>query len=170
MSLDALPQRIARSAALLLAALAMSWPRHGLAAGILHLPRAELRLEPGKPPGELLAENRGDSPLYLDVEQQLLLNPGSKPEVLTPVGETEQPSLLVTPNRLILAPGQKYRMNLRILNQPARTQVWRITFRPRERVTLDPGEADNSAAPLVINMAYGVLIYQIAASAPPGTP
>ncbi|MGS1007219.1 hypothetical protein [Achromobacter anxifer] len=170
MSLSALLQRFARRAACLLAALALPWPQHGLAAGILHLPRAELRLEPGKAPGELLAENRGDSPLYLDVEQQLLLNPGSMPEVLVPVGETEQPGLLVTPNRLIVAPGQKYRMNLRILNPPARTQVWRITFRPRERVILDPGAADNSAAPLIINMAYGVLIYQIAESAQPVTP
>lgn len=167
MSLGAHLRRIARSAAFLLAALALPWPQHGLAAGILYLPRAELRLEPDHAPPELLAENRGDSPLYLDVEQQLLLNPGSMPEVLTPVGETGQPSLLVTPNRLILAPGQKYRMNLRILNRPARTQVWRITFRPRERVILKPGPADDSAAPLVINVAYGVLIYQFAESAQP---
>ncbi|CAB3820896.1 hypothetical protein [Achromobacter anxifer] len=167
MSPNALLQRIARSAAFLLFALALPWPHCGLAAGILHLPRAELRLESGKTPGELLAENRGDSPLYLDVEQQLLLNPGSMPEVLVPVGETEQPGLLVTPNRLVLAPGQKYRMNLRILTPPARTQVWRITFRPRERVILEPGEAHGSAAPLIINMAYGVLIYQIAESAQP---
>lgn len=167
MSLQALLRRTGPRAALLLAALALSWSQHGHAAGILHLSRAELRLEPGKTPGELLAENRGDSPLYLDVEQQLLLNPGAMPEVLVPVGETEQPGLLVTPNRLILAPGQKYRMNLRILNQPARTQVWRITFRPRERVILDPGTADSIGAPLLINMAYGVLIYQIAESAQP---
>ncbi len=170
MSLHALPPRIARLATCFLAALALAWSQHGWAAGILHLPRAELRLEPGRTPGELLAENRGDNPLYLDVEQQLLLNPGSTPEALVPVGETEQPSLLVTPNRLILAPGQKYRMNLRILSTPSRTQVWRITFRPRARVILDSGAADNSAAPLVINMAYGVLIYQIAESARPGTP
>lgn len=167
MSLDTLRRRIARPPSLLLAALALSWLQHGVAAGILHLPRAELRLEPGKPPGELLAENRGNSPLYLDVKQQLLLNPGSMPEVLVPVGETEQPGLLVTPDRLILAPGQKYRMNLRILNTPARTQVWRITFRPRERVMLDTSAADGNAAPLIINMAYGVLIYQIAESAQP---
>lgn len=167
MSLDALPQRIALSAAFLLGALALASPQHGLAAGILHLPRAELRLEPGKTPGELLAENRGDNPLYLEVEQQLLLNPGSTPEVLAPLGEIERPSLLVTPNRLILAPGQKYRMTLRILNPPARTQVWRLTFRPRERVILDSGYADNNATPLIINMAYGVLIYQIAESAQP---
>ncbi len=167
MSLCVLHRRLARHAACLLAALALPWPQHGLAAGILHLPRAELRLEPGKPPGELLVENRGDSPLYLEVEQRLLLNPGVMPEALVPVGEAEQPGLLVTPNRLILAPGQKYRMNLRILSLPARTQVWRITFRPRERVMLDSGAADGNAAPLIINMAYGVLIYQIAERAQP---
>jgi len=166
MSLHALSRRIARRAAFGVAALALPLPQHGLAAGILHLPRAELRLESDKVPGELLAENRGESPLYLDVEQQLLLNPGSTPEVLVPVGKTEQPSLLVTPNRLILAPGQKYRMNLRILNAPSRTQVWRVTFRPRERVILHPAEADESA-PLIINMAYGVLIYQIGEHAQP---
>lgn len=166
MSLHTLARRLACRAVFVIAALALPWPQHGLAAGSLHLPRAELRLEPGRAPGELLAENRGNSPLYLDVEQQLLLNPGSTPEMLVPVGETEQPGLLVTPNRLILAPGQKYRMNLRILSTPTRTQVWRITFRPRERVILNGGEADGSA-PLIINMAYGVLIYQIAEHAQP---
>ncbi|MGB3433893.1 hypothetical protein [Achromobacter sp.] len=166
MSLHALPRRIARRTAFVVAALTLPWPQHGLAAGSLHLPRAELRLEPGKAAGELLAENRGDSPLYLDVEQQLLLNPGSTPEILVPVGETEQPGLLVTPNRLILAPGQEYRMNMRVLSTPARTQVWRITFRPRERVIVNPGEVDGSA-PLILNMAYGVLIYQIAAHPQP---
>ena len=167
MNLAAIGWRLAQRAAFLGATLVPFWPLHGMAAGILHLPRAELRLEPGRAPGELLAENRGDSPLYLDVEQKLLLNPGSTPEVLVPVGETEQPGLLVTPNRLILAPGQKYRMNLRVLSTPARTQVWRITFRSRERVILNAGEADGSTAPLIINMAYGVLIYQIADSAQP---
>ena len=136
MSLRALARPFACRATFIFAVLALPWPQHGLAAGVLHLPRAELRLDPGKAPGELLAENLGDSALYLDVEQQLLLNPGSMPEVLVPVGKTEQPSLLITPNRLILAPGQKYRMSLRILNTPARTQVWRVTFRPRERVIL----------------------------------
>ena len=166
MSVHVLPRRFARRTAFIVAALTLPWPQHGQGAGILHLPRAELRLEPGRAPSELLAENRGDSPLYLDVEQHLLLNPGSMPEVLAPVGETERPSLLVTPKRLILAPGQKYRMSVRVLHAPARTQVWRITFRPRERVILNGGEADGSA-PLIINMAYGVLIYQTAEHAQP---
>ncbi len=166
MSRHTLSRQFARSTAFIVAALALLSPLQGLGAGILHLSRAELRLEPGRAPGELLAENRGDSPLYLDVEQQLLRNPGSTPEVLVPVSETEQPGLLVTPNRLILAPGQQYLMSVRVLNTPARTQVWRITFRPRKRVILDGGEADGSA-PLIINMAYGVLIYQIAEHAQP---
>ena len=156
-----------RRAAHILAALALLWPLHGTANGILHLQRAELQLEPGKAPGDLLVENRGDSPLYLDVEQKLLLNPGSSPGVLVPVGETEQPSLLIAPSRLILAPGQKYRMTLRILHTPARTQVWRVTFRPRQRLILKAGETDTAAPPLVINMAYGVVIYQLATSIQP---
>lgn len=156
-----------RRAVLVIATLAAGWPQHGMTAGMLHLPRAELRLEPGQTPGELLAENRGDSPLYLDVEQKLLLNPGATPEVLVPIAQTEQPTLLVTPNRLILAPGQKYRMTLRVLQTPARTQVWRITFRPRERVILQPGEAGETATPLVIRMAYGVVIYQTAKATQP---
>lgn len=166
MNLPAIAWRRLRRAALLVATLAVSWPLHGMAAGILHLSRAELRLEPGETPGELLAENRGDSPLFLDVEQKLLLNPGSSPEALVPVGETERPGLLVTPNRLILAPGQKYRMTLHVLNAPARTQVWRITFRPRERLVLSPGAADTVDAPLVISLGYGVVVYQIAKTAP----
>lgn len=167
MNLQALVWWLTRHTTLLVATLGLPWPQPGLAAGILHLPRAELRLEPGKAPGELLAENRGDTPLYLDVEQKLLINPGSAPEVLVPLGETDQPGLLVSPSRLILAPGQKYRMSLRVLSTPARTQVWRITFRPRERVILNPSETDGTAGPLIINMAYGVLIYQIAKSAQP---
>lgn len=158
--------RIRRCAALA-ASLVLLWPLPGAAAGILHLSRSELRLEPGAAPGELYAENRGDGPLYLDVEQKLLLNPGFSPEVLVPIGQTEQPGLLVTPNRLVLSPGQKYRMTLNVLNTPDRTQIWRLTFRPRERLILTYGESASAATPLAISLGYGVVINQVGRTAEP---
>lgn len=134
-----------------------------MAAGILKLSRTELTLEPGIPASELYVENTGDTPLYLNVEQHLLTNPGDTPEHLVPVAEVKQPSLFVLPGRLTLAPGQKYRMALKELSTPSRTQVWRITFRPKERVLVDAGESEGAPAPLFINVGYGVVIYQRAA-------
>lgn len=79
------------------------------AGGILSLSQAELTLPlRGRLP-ELVVENRGDGPLYLEVQQQLLTNPGLKPEILIDVGHTESPSLLVIPSHLILGLDKKER-------------------------------------------------------------
>ena len=131
-----------------------------MAAGVLKLSRAELTLEPGQPAGELYVENAGDTPLYLDVEQHLLLNPGDTPERLVPVGDVEKPTLLVSPGRLAVAPGQKYRIGLKVLAVPSQTNVWRITFRPNERILVDASSSDGAPAPLFVNVGYGVVIYQ----------
>lgn len=131
-----------------------------LAAGVLKLSRTELILEPGKHLPQLDAENIGDTPLYLEVEQQQLLNPGLLPEHLLPIGKVQRPSLLVAPDRLVLAPGQKRRMTLRVLATPAQTRVWRLTFRPKERLQVD---TQTRAAPLVLSVGYGVVIYQLGA-------
>ncbi|WP_321959002.1 hypothetical protein [Burkholderia cenocepacia] len=133
-----------------------------LAAGILKLSRMELTLAPEKPVGELWAENIGDTPLYLDITQHWVANPGESPERLVPVEEVRQPTLLVLPGRLALAPGQKYRMTLKALDIPRRSQVWRLTFRPRERIAIDAGDAESAVAPLFISVGYGVVIYQMA--------
>ncbi|WP_423382273.1 hypothetical protein [Burkholderia sp. LMG 32019] len=136
-----------------------------LAAGVLKLSRTELTLEPGKPPGELYVENVGDTPLYLSVEQTLLTNPGQTPEHLVPVSAVSRPGLLVLPNRLTVAPGQKYRIGLRTFDTPpgtpADTQVWRVTFRPKERIVVDTVQGDGAHAPLFVSVGYGVLIYQL---------
>ncbi|ALX14383.1 hypothetical protein P350_22815 [Burkholderia cepacia JBK9] len=131
-----------------------------VAAGVLKLSRVELTLEPGRPPGELYVENVGDTPLYLDVEQHLLTNPGEAPERRVPIAEVARPSLLVLPGRLSLAPGQRYRMVLKELSVPSRPQVWRVTFRPNERVRVEGGERKGAAAPLFVKIGYGVVIYQ----------
>ncbi|KVN02996.1 hypothetical protein [Burkholderia diffusa] len=131
------------------------------AAGILKLSRTEMTLAPGKPAGELWAENVGDSPLYLDVTQQLVANPGQTPERLVPVGDVPQPGLLVTPDRLALAPGQKYRLSLKELHELSETQVWRVTFRPRERIIVDAGQTEGAPMPLIVSVGYGVAIYQL---------
>ncbi|MBK5408894.1 hypothetical protein JFU58_10120 [Pseudomonas sp. TH34] len=140
---------------LLLALFAMQ----GMAAGVLKLSRTELKLEPGKPAPELYVENTGDTQLYLEVEQKLLLNPGQTPEHLVPIQEVERPELLVTPGRLVLAPGQKHRMVIKELELPSRTQIWRVTFRPKERLVINAG--GGAPPPLVVSVGYGAVIYQL---------
>ncbi|MFC6299301.1 hypothetical protein GNF76_04925 [Pseudomonas sp. CCM 7893] len=130
----------------------------GMAEGVLKLSRTELKLEPGKPAHTLYVENTGDTPLYLEVKQELLLNPGQTPEHLVPIQEVERPSLLITPGRLVLAPGQKRRMVIRELKPPTRTLVWRVTFRPKEQLVID---AEGVSAPLVVSVGYGTVIYQL---------
>ncbi|MGR4041279.1 hypothetical protein P7C00_20365 [Pseudomonas sp. JDS08PS003] len=140
------------------------WSPAGLAAGVLKLSRTELRFTPDEPQGELYAQNTGDTPLYLEVDQRLVLNPGQSPEHLLAIHEVQRPSLLVTPGRLVLAPGQKYRMTLKALKTPTSNQVWRITFRPRERLIVEAGTDAGQPAPLAVSVGYGVVIYQRAAN------
>ncbi|ALR76425.1 hypothetical protein [[Enterobacter] lignolyticus] len=136
----------------------------GMAAGMLKLSRTELTLAPGKPQGELRVENAGDTPLYLDVVQELVTAPGQIPERRVPVGNVASPGLLMVPDRLVLSPGQKYRMTLKVLHTPPQTQVWRVTFRPRERIRIDAQQPGNSPAPVFISVGYGVVIYQLSES------
>ncbi len=138
----------------------------GLAAGVLKLSRTEPRFTSDEPQGELYAQNIGDSPLYLEVEQLLVLNLGQAPERLFPVHDVQRPSLLVTPGWLVLAPGQKYRMTLKALNIPKHKQVWRITSRPRERVIVKSSKDAGQPAPLAVSVGYGAVIYQRAANNP----
>ena len=145
--------------ALLLGCLFIS-PLNGMAAGVLKLSTPELRLVPDQRQGALYAQNTGDSPLYLDVEQALVLNPGEKPEQLLAISQVPKPGLLVTPTRLVLAPGQKYRMNIKTLGTPDSNQVWRVTFRPREHVTVQVQGPDGVLAPLSVSVGYGMVIYQ----------
>ncbi|WP_347879549.1 hypothetical protein [Burkholderia sp. BCC0397] len=142
--------------------LAVLCSAHGMAAGVLKLSRTEVTLAPGQPPNELWVENVGDTPLYLDVTQQWVANPGQTPERLVPVEEMDRPTLLAQPTRLALAPGQKYRVALKELVVPLEARVWRLTFRPRERIAVDAGDAQRPAAPLFISVGYGVVIYQLA--------
>lgn len=136
------------------------WPLHALAAGVLKLSTTELRFFPDQREGALYAQNTGDSPLFLDVEQALVLNPGEQPEQMRALNQVTNPGLLVTPARLVLAPGQKYRMNIKALDLPAGNQVWRVTFRPRENVIVQAQGADSLSAPLLVSVGYGVVIYQ----------
>ncbi|MCO7509157.1 hypothetical protein RDT67_13130 [Serratia fonticola] len=130
------------------------------AGGLLSLSQAELTVPlQGRLP-ELVVENRGDGPLYLEVRQQLLTNPGLQPETLIDVGHTESPSLLVMPSRLILGPGQKRTMQLRVLSAPAKTQVWRITFRPQQHLSVTTAGSTPAGLPLLVSIGYGVVIYQ----------
>ncbi|MFC0226298.1 hypothetical protein [Serratia aquatilis] len=130
------------------------------AGGLLSLSQAELTIKPQGRLPELVVENLGDGPLYLSVSQQLLTNPGTQPETLIDVGDTKSPSLLVIPSRLILGPGQKRMMQLSVLSQPSKTQVWRITFRPQQNIHVFSSEATSTRVPLRVSIGYGVVIYQ----------
>ncbi|MCX4220260.1 hypothetical protein MKZ87_21685 [Pseudomonas sp. MCal1] len=140
--------------------------REVFAVGVLSLSHSEIRLEPDGKEVQLYAENSGDSPLFLDVEQQLLVNPGHLPEELLALQEVKRPSLLITPNRLTLAPGHRHRMTLKMLRAPSTSKVWRLTFRPRHRLIVETGDSTDPA-PLALSIGYGVVIYQIAAKSPP---
>jgi P pilus assembly chaperone PapD len=150
-----------RGLGIVLGLLAALYCTTSVAVGILKLSRTEMTLAPDKPPGELWVENKGDTPLYLDVTQQLVANPGQTPERLVPVEEVQDPGFLVLPRRLTLSPGQKYRMTLKELDAPQRAQVWRVTFRPKERIVVDASDAEGRQAPLLISVGYGVVIYQL---------
>lgn len=147
-----------------LGALAALCCTSSMAAGILKLSRTELTVAPGKPVGTLRVENTGDTPLYLDVEQHLVANPGETQERLLPVSEVERPSLLVLPNRLALAPGQTYQMVVKELSTPSKPHVWRVTFRPRERILVETSQHEKLLTPLFIRVGYGAVIYQLNAN------
>lgn len=138
-------------------------PAAGMAAGVLKLSHAEIWLRGDGRTSRLYAENAGDTTLYLDVEQRLLRNPGEQPEELTPIGEVRNPTLLVAPVRLALAPGQRAPITMKELARPDTPQVWRVTFRPREKLLAEPDPTQAMAAPLVVSIGYGVLIYQMPA-------
>ncbi|KVP35588.1 hypothetical protein WM08_20780 [Burkholderia ubonensis] len=144
-----------------LCALAALCCTSSMAASILKLSRTELTVAPGKPVGTLRVENTGDTPLYLDVEQHLVANPGETPERLLPVSEVERPSLLVLPNRLALAPGQTYQMVVKELSTPSKPHVWRVTFRPKERILVETSQHEKLLTPLFIRVGYGAVIYQL---------
>jgi hypothetical protein len=135
-----------------------------MATGRLKLSRTELTLEPGKPQGELTVENVGDTALYLHVQQELVDNPGETPERRIPVGNVVSPGLLIVPDRLVLSAGQKYRVTMKELHTPQHTQVWRVTFRPQERISIDAQPSSNLPAPVFITVGYGVVIYQLGES------
>lgn len=141
-----------------LAALLLTPGSH--AGGLLSLSQVELTILPQGHLPDLVVENQGDGPLYLEVRQQLLTNPGSRPEQLIEVGNTESPSLLVMPSRLILGPGQKRNMQLHVLTQPAKTQVWRVTFRPQQALNVVTAGTTPIRVPLLVSVGYGVVIYQ----------
>ncbi|KVL37879.1 hypothetical protein [Burkholderia sp. MSMB1835] len=134
-----------------------------MAAGVLKLSRTEMTLAPDRPGGELIVENSGDTPLYLNVEQDLVANPGDRPERLVPVADVAAPGLLVLPNRLVLAPGQRYRMIVRELATPAQSQVWRVTFRQKTQIAVDASSHEAAPTPIFVNLGYGVVIYQLGA-------
>lgn len=130
------------------------------AAGVLKLSHSEITLGGPEPAGLLEAENVGDSPLYLEVTQQLIKTPVTQPEVRTHIGDVPAPTLLVSPQRLVLGPGQKQVLNLNELRQPRQQKIWRVTFRPREKFQVYAIGEVVTQVPLSVSVGYGVVIYQ----------
>ncbi|KVN82525.1 hypothetical protein WL22_06170 [Burkholderia ubonensis] len=143
--------------------LAMLCCTGSMAAGVLKLSHTEMTLAPDRPAGELVVENTGDTPLYLNVEQDLVANPGETPERLVSVADVAAPGLLVLPNRLVVAPGQRYRMIVKELGTPSQSQVWRVTFRQKTQIAVGASPHDAAPAPIFVNLGYGVVIYQLGA-------
>jgi hypothetical protein len=150
-----------RSASLVLGLAAAACCTSSLAAGILTLSSTEFTLLPAQAARELEVGNAGDTTLYLTVDQALVTNPGQTPEQRMPVTEVPKPGLLVQPSRLVLAPGQRDRMALKVLETPRESQVWRVTFRPQERIAVDADGTAGAPAPLFVSIGYGVVVYQI---------
>ncbi|WP_128848268.1 hypothetical protein [Burkholderia catarinensis] len=74
--------------------------------------------------------------------------------------EVERPTLLVLPTRLTLSPARKYRMVMKVLVVPRKSQVWRITFRPEEHIVVDVENAKSTPVPLFLSVGYGIVTYQ----------
>ncbi|KQN60294.1 hypothetical protein [Erwinia sp. Leaf53] len=146
---------------ILLAALSAALPVTGArAAGVLRLAHSAISVEGTRPAEKLEVENTGDSPLYLEVSQEWVQVPLGQPEVRLPVGNVPNPSLLVNPPRLVLRPGQKRLLDVTVVRQPREQQIWRVTFRPRERHRVQPIGDPRAQAPILISVGYGVVIYQ----------
>ncbi|QGU89364.1 hypothetical protein [Erwinia sorbitola] len=131
------------------------------AAGILRLTNTEIIVGGTLPPAKLEIENIGNSALYLDVTQELVQTPLTVPEVRLSVGEVPSPSLLISPVKLVLGPGQKRVLNVKVLRIPQQRKIWRVTFRPREKIVISASdEEERAVAPVSISIGYGVVIYQ----------
>lgn len=130
------------------------------AVGVLRLSNSEITIGGPEPAGRLEAENVGDSPLYLDITQELVQLPVTNPEIRIPLGHIDFPSLLVSPPRLVLRPGQKQVLNVKVLRQPKRRKIWRVTFRPRENISVQGQSDAGPLVPLSVSIGYGVVIYQ----------
>lgn len=130
------------------------------AAGVLRLTHNVITLGGAQPVAKLEAENTGDSPLYLDIIQEQVQSRPGQPEIRRPIGEIPAPSLLVNPLRLVLRPGQKRVLEVTELHKPRQPQIWRVTFRPRERYQVQRGGESHGEMPLLVSVGYGAVIYQ----------
>lgn len=130
------------------------------AAGVLRLTHNVITLGGTQPAAKLEVENTGDSPLYLDISQELVQSRVGQSEIRRPAGEVSAPSLLVNPLRLVLRPGQKRALDVTELYKPRQQQIWRVTFRPRERYRVQTDGERQEGMPLLVSVGYGAVIYQ----------
>jgi len=131
------------------------------AAGVLRISHSEMTLGGPDRTGKLTVKNIGDSPLYLDITQELVQTPLTNPEVRSPVGEVASPSLLISPMRLVLGPQQQREISVKELRKPEQRKIWRVTFRPREHISVQGVTSDNTQVPLSVSIGYGVVVYQL---------
>lgn len=88
--------------------------------------------------------NNGDTPEFVTIKLYRLDNPGVAPEeeLLTPLGLVQAPQLYVAPFSLSLGPHQQKTVHLKVLQQPAREQVYRLGVMPEKQATISGNEGN----------------------------
>ena len=106
-----------------------------LAASALHanmeLNNVILHFEPGEATRQdVEVSNRGDTPLYVEIEPRVVLSPGTANEDRSLISDPRQAGLLVTPNKLIVPPGSTKSVRMVKMGETMDERVYRVAARP----------------------------------------
>ncbi|WP_272682135.1 hypothetical protein [Providencia sp. PROV129] len=104
-------------------------------------------------------ENRGDNPEFVNIELFQIENPGVSPneEKLTSVGLIGNPYLYATPFKLTLQPRQIKKIEIKVLHQPKKELVYRLSVMPQREIEVK--ESKNNI--MNVGLGYLILIRQI---------
>lgn len=106
--------------------------------------------------------NRGDKPLYLQVDLQRIENPGETPERKTAIGDIATPGMMASPAKLTLGPGQKRDINLVPLQSPNKETLYQLYITPVSSIkTVGEESQEKISAPLTFGVGYGVVIHHL---------
>ncbi|HEM8293722.1 TPA: hypothetical protein U2M59_003033 [Providencia stuartii] len=101
-------------------------------------------------------ENRGDNPEFVKIELFQIENPGVPPneEKLTSVGFIVNPYLYATPFKLSLQPRQVKKVEIKVLHQPQKELVYRLSVMPQREIDVKENNNNNN----IMNVGFGYLI------------